>query len=97
MTSNVVLWTYVALLLAGGSVGFIKAKSQISLYTSLGFGLLIALSALGILSMVVAMVLIGLLAVFFGMRFSKGKKFMPAGLMTILSVAALVALLFLNR
>ena len=40
-------------------------------------------------------VLIFLLLLFFGMRFIKGRKFMPAGLMSIASALALVARLFL--
>jgi uncharacterized membrane protein (UPF0136 family) len=50
------------------------------------------LSASKILPLGLAMVLIGLLAVFFGIRFAKWKKFMPAGLMALLSFAALIAL-----
>ncbi len=92
MTPNLVLWTYIVLLVAGGLIGFLKAGSKMSIITSGIFAVVLALSALGILALSVAMVLIGLLAVFFSVRFSKGKKFMPAGLMTILSVGAFVAL-----
>jgi len=92
MTANIVLWIYIVFLVAGGLVGFLKAGSKMSIITSLVFGILLALSALGILSLAVAMILIGLLAVFFGVRFAKGKKFMPAGLMTVLSAVALLAL-----
>ena len=42
----------------------------------------------------VADALIAFLLVFFGMKFAKGKKFMPAGLMTIASIAALGLRLF---
>jgi uncharacterized membrane protein (UPF0136 family) len=39
---------------------------------------------------------VGFLLVFFGMRFAKGKKFMPSGLMMILSAVVLAALLWLR-
>ncbi len=95
--AHLVLWIYIALLVTGGLIGFLKAKSRASLITSAIFAGLIALSALGVLALWVAMLWIGLLVVFFGMRFSKGKKFMPAGLMTIAGAVALVLLLILNR
>ncbi|MBI3879154.1 MAG: TMEM14 family protein [Verrucomicrobia bacterium] len=91
MTPNLVLWIYVALLVAGGLIGFLKAGSKISLIMSLAFGIPIALEAWGKLSVPhLADILIAVLLVFFGMKFVKGKKFMPAGLMTIASIAALV-------
>ncbi|MCI0539403.1 MAG: TMEM14 family protein [Verrucomicrobiales bacterium] len=96
MTPNLVLWVYIALLVAGGLVGYLKAGSKMSIMTSALFAGLLALSALGIFSLAIAMVLISFLAVFFGMRFVKGKKFMPAGLMTLLSVVALISLIALR-
>ncbi len=44
----------------------------------------------------IAEILIGVLAVVFGIRFAKGKKFMPSGLMVSVSVIVLVALLLLH-
>jgi uncharacterized membrane protein (UPF0136 family) len=97
MTANVpivVLWVYIVLLLAGGLMGFIKAKSKISLITSSVFAVLLALCALGIFRpFYIADVLVGLLLVVFGMRFAKGRKFMPSGLMLVLSAVVLVVLL----
>lgn len=92
MTPNIVLWIYIVLLVAGGLVGFLKAGSKMSIIASAIFAGLLALSALDVCPMDMAMVLIACLAVFFGMRFTKGKKFMPAGLMAVLSFAALIAL-----
>jgi uncharacterized membrane protein (UPF0136 family) len=96
MTPTVVLWIYIVLLVAGGLVGFLKAGSKASLIMSSVFAALLALAALGILPPVAALILVGFLAVFFGMRFAKGKKFMPGGLMTILSVVTLVLLFALR-
>ncbi len=91
MTWNLVLWIYVVLLVAGGIMGFVKAGSKASLISSLAFGIPISLCAAGIIRVpYVAEALIGFLLVFFGMRFFKGRKFMPAGLMTILSGLVLV-------
>ena len=97
MNATMLLWVYVALLVAGGLMGFFKAKSAASLITSTIFAVLIALSALGILELSFAMIWIGLLAVFFGVRFSKTKKLMPAGLMMMVSAATLVLLFIVSR
>jgi uncharacterized membrane protein (UPF0136 family) len=92
-----VLWIYILLLLAGGLMGYLKAGSKISLITASLFGVLLALCALGIIRpFYIAYILIGVLLIVFGMRFLKGKKFMPSGLMAGLSLITLV-LLFLLR
>jgi uncharacterized membrane protein (UPF0136 family) len=39
--------------------------------------------------------LIAILLIFFGIKFIKGKKFMPAGLMCLASIVALVLRLFI--
>jgi uncharacterized membrane protein (UPF0136 family) len=93
----IVLWVYIVLLLAGGLMGFLKAGSKISLIMSVAFAVPLILCALGILRpFFIAEILVGLLAVVFGVRFAKGKKFMPSGLMLALSVIVLAALLLLH-
>jgi uncharacterized membrane protein (UPF0136 family) len=90
----IVLWVYIVLLLVGGIMGLVKAGSKISLITSTLFALLLALCALGIIRpFYVADVLIGLLIVVFGIRFAKGRKFMPSGMMLALSAVVLAMLL----
>ena len=100
MTVNVaveILWVYIVLLFAGGVMGFVKAGSRISLITSAIFAALLALCATGIIKpFYVADLLVGLLLVVFGMRFAKGRKFMPSGLMLGLS-AVMLAVLLLAR
>ncbi|HEX3989210.1 MAG TPA: TMEM14 family protein [Verrucomicrobiae bacterium] len=100
MTSNIaviVLWIYIVLLLAGGLMGLIKAGSKISLITSATFALLLALCALGIIRpFYVADIILGALVLVFGMRFAKGKKFMPSGMMLGLSVVVLAVLLLVK-
>jgi uncharacterized membrane protein (UPF0136 family) len=95
--SVIILWVYTVLVLAGGLMGFIKANSKISLITSAIFALLLALCATGVIKpFYIADFVVGFLLVFFGVRFAKGKKFMPAGLMMALSAAVLAALLLLR-
>ncbi len=98
MTPTVVLWIYIALLLAGGLIGFLKAKSKASLIASSIFAVPLVLAALGVVKPPwVADIVIGFLLVFFGMKLAKGGKFMPAGMMVVLSIAALVLRLFVLK
>ena len=97
MTPNTILWIYVALLVAGGLMGFLKAGSKMSLIMSVAFAIPLALCAQGMISEPkVADVLLAFLLVFFGMRFAKSKKFMPNGMMAILSAAALAGHLLIK-
>ena len=90
----VALWVYVTLLFIGGLMGLIKAGSKISLITSSICALLVALCALGIVRpFYIADIIVGALAVFFATRYFKSKKFMPAGLIMILSLVVLTVLL----
>lgn len=91
MKPEVILWGYLVLLLVGGVMGFVKGKSKISLIMSLVFGALIALSAAGKLGPAwIGDLLLTLLVVVFAMRFQKTKKLMPAGVMTLVTIAALL-------
>ncbi|HEY9796893.1 MAG TPA: TMEM14 family protein [Leptolyngbyaceae cyanobacterium] len=89
---------YALVVLLGGVMGYLKAKSQVSLLAGVGSGvaLLVAwfvcrqipLAGLGIAT------LIGLiLFVVFVMRFSRTRAFMPAGLMMVFSLVATVVFL----
>ena len=96
-SSVVILWVYIVLLLAGGLMGFLKAGSKISLITSAAFALPLALCAQGIIApFYIADILIALLALVFVVQYAKGRKFMPSGLMVLLSIAVLAALLLLR-
>ena len=71
-------------------VGFLKAGSKASLIASSIFAAILALCATGIISYRhSADIVLAFLLVFFGMRFAKSKKFMPNGMMLILTIAAL--------
>jgi uncharacterized membrane protein (UPF0136 family) len=88
---SLILSIYIVLLLVGGLIGFLKAGSKASIIMSLAFAVLLGLFQFVIPGMVwVVDLLLATLLIFFGMRFLKGRKFMPAGLMTILSIVTLV-------
>ena len=97
-TTAIIVWIYGVLVLAGGLMGWVKAKSKPSLFSGFIFGVLLILEGYrirqGFASGVTqASLATGLLAVIMGTRFIATKKFMPAGLMTILSLAVLITLL----
>ena len=92
--SNTVLWIYIVLLLVGGLIGFFKAKSKVSLITSAVFAAVLILAMLpGIFQPAFARnlvnVILALLLVVFAVRLAKTKKFMPSGLMLVVTIAAL--------
>ncbi len=90
MTPNRILWVYIVVLVAGGLVGLLKANSKISLIMSLAFAAALALCATDIVQVPrLADIILIFLVVFFGLRFAKSKKFMPAGLMSVLTAATL--------
>ena len=89
-----VLWIYIVLLVVGGLIGFFKAKSKVSLIMSVAFAAVLVLAAVPNLFDLnfrkgLANVLMAALLVVFGMRLAKTKKFMPAGLMLVVTIIAL--------
>ena len=88
---------YGILLLVGGIMGYVSAKSKASLISGLISGLLLLVSAFlqwqqiqtGLLLAQIATLA---LAIVFSIRLWKTRKFMPAGLMLAVSVAMLVLL-----
>src|SRR5260221_14689573 len=90
MTPIAILWIYIVLLVAGGLMGSLKAQSKMSLMMSLGFAAILILCATRVIrDPSVADALLIALLIFFGMRVAKTKKFMPMGMMTLLTVLAL--------
>ena len=86
-----VLWIYIALLLVGGLLGFFKGKSKVSLIMSATFAAALILCAIGVIFQPnVADILMAVLLVVFAMRLAKTKKFMPAGMMLVVTVVALL-------
>ena len=95
-TAVLLLWVYIALLLAGGLVGFLKAGSKASLGASVGSAIPLVFVALGVLPALVANAVLSALVVVFIVRYRKSGKFMPSGMLVALSAAADVALLWFH-
>ena len=92
--ANTVLWIYIVLLLVGGLIGFLKAKSQASLIASAIFATLLVLTAVpGLFQPRAALglsnIIMGVVLVVFAMRLAKTKKFMPSGMLFVMTVIAL--------
>ncbi len=96
ITPTTLLWIYIGLLLVGGFIGYFKAKSKVSLITSGVFGGLLALCALRLFVPGVQYALLGILVLVFAIRYAKTKKFMPAGMLGIVTVLTLVAYAILS-
>jgi len=89
---------YGLLTFLGGILGYLQAKSKMSLISGGISGILLILC--GILELQgmgwakgVALAITGVLIVVFGMRLAKTRKFMPAGLMIIAGIVALILML----
>ena len=91
--ANTVLWIYIVLLLVGVLMGFLKAGSKVSLVSSSVFAAVLILTQTGIfkpsVSLILVNVLLAALLVVFAVRLAKTKKFMPGGLMLVLTILAL--------
>lgn len=88
--TDTVLWIYIVLLVVGGLIGFLKGKSRVSLIMSASFAALLILCELNIIFQhYVADLLLAALLVVFAWRLTETKKFMPSGLMLILTLVAL--------
>jgi uncharacterized membrane protein (UPF0136 family) len=84
---------YAVVVLLGGVMGYVKAKSKVSLFVGIGSG--IALMSAWFLGRQMPIVGLGLasaisliLFVVFVLRFLRTRAFMPAGLMMVFSLAA---------
>lgn len=101
--ASVLLLLYAALLVAGGWIGYIKAKSRPSLIAGHISGVIILICMALIFteqgvkagSIVATLTSLGL-AIFFGKRFAKSRKFMPGGLMAIVSSGVFLLFLLAN-
>lgn len=98
LVAQVVLGIYAALLLVGGVIGFAKAGSRPSLIAGVASAILAAIAAVVCgfnlrLGAIQGALLAVVLAVFFGGRFRASKKWMPAGMMMVVSQCVAIYLL----
>jgi uncharacterized membrane protein (UPF0136 family) len=95
----VAAFTYGILAIIGGIVGYRNAGSQVSLTSGTISGLLLIFSAVIQLlgqnwGAILAIIITFALVIFFTLRLAKTRKFMPAGLMAILGMVALIVMLY---
>ena len=91
MRPDVILWIYIVMLVVGGLIGFFKAGSNASLIVSASAAAILILCQIGLVFQPrMADFVLAVLLVVFAWRLGESKKFMPAGLMLILTVATLV-------
>ena len=93
---------YGLMILVGGVIGHMKAASTPSLITGTIFGILLLMSAVGmfkdkLFSAYLAVILTLILDAFFTYRWLLTFKFMPSGLMTLISIGVLIAIAILIR
>ena len=89
------IWVYGVIMILGGIMGFLKVGSKASLISGVGMGLALLVSGYGVSqgsydSLVVAEVIAALLVVLFAIRYAKTRRFMPGGMLAVLSLVAVV-------
>ncbi len=94
-TTAIIVWAYGVLMAVGGVIGYLKVRSKASLILGLGFGLMLLASGYGVWrgstrSLVSAVVIAALLLVLFAIRLAKTRRFMPSGVLAVLSLAAVI-------
>lgn len=86
MSWNQIVWTFTGLLIVGGVVGFLKARSKASLIASVASAIPLGLAAAGLLPSWVVPLVLGSLVVVFAKRLATTRKFMPSGMLLILTL-----------
>lgn len=86
--------SYGILAIVGGVIGYVQAQSKVSLISGSISGLLLIISGVSQLQgqawgLILATAVTALLVIVFAVRLAKTRKFMPAGLMSLLGLAAL--------
>lgn len=96
--SVIVAIAYGLLAIIGGIMGYTNSRSKISLIAGVGCGLLLIIG--GILQLqgqawgvILSAIVTAILVLAFIMRLIKTRKFMPAGLMLLLGIPALLVLI----
>ncbi len=95
-TARLFLFAFGALSIAGGVLGYVKAKSKASLIAGGASGVLLAVAAyligagFGSIGLILGLIVSVALAGRFVPAFIKTKKPMPAGMMSVLAAAGIV-------
>jgi len=89
------VWVYGLVMMLGGIAGFVRVGSKASLISGVGFGLVLLVTGFGVWrgsqeSLLAAIVVALLLVVLFAIRYVKKRRFMPAGMLAVLSIVAMV-------
>ena len=89
------VWVYGVIMILGGIAGFARVGSKASLISGVGFGLVLLVSGIGVWngsqhSLMVAILIALLLVVLFAIRYAKKRRFMPAGVLAVLSLVAAI-------
>lgn len=97
MQSIIAASLYGILSIIGGIIGYKSAGSKVSLISGTISGLLLLVAAYvqfqgQTWGLTLAAIITSILVIVFAVRFGKTRKFMPAGLMVGLGVAALIAM-----
>ena len=100
--SAYVMLAYGLLIIVGGMIGFAKAHSMPSLIAGSTFGILGIISSICMFknqtwSVYFSMGISALLTVFFAFRFINTAKFMPSGMMCVLSLIVLTFLILSSK
>jgi uncharacterized membrane protein (UPF0136 family) len=98
IAGQLTLLIYAVLLAAGGAIGYAKAGSKASLIAGSVSAILIFLCGLFSIfgsqrmAFILGATVTAALVIVFAMRFAKSRKVMPGGMMSLISLAALVFL-----
>src|SRR5262245_43457533 len=89
------IWVFGIIMVVGGIVGYVKVGSKASLLSGVGMGLALLACGYGVWRhsercLDVAEVIAALLVVLFAVRYAKTRRFMPAGMLAVLSLLAVV-------
>jgi len=85
---------YGVLALIGGIIGYVQAQSKASLISGITSGLLLIVAGVMQLQgqqagLILATTITAVLVIVFAIRLTKTRKFMPAGLMSLLGIVSL--------
>ncbi|MBD2005723.1 MULTISPECIES: TMEM14 family protein [Cyanophyceae] len=89
---------YGILAIIGGIIGYSQAQSKVSLISGIVSGLLLILGGVMQLQgqawgLILATVVTAVLVIVFAVRLAKTRKFMPAGLMSVLGLVTLAVMI----